>query len=58
MQIQIRIDFCPLDLDPADQKLPTKNRNKELSCFEVLNVLFRHQNLGSESETGSGSALT
>ncbi len=39
-------------------KMTHKNRNEELSCFKVLNVLFRHQNLGYESGTGSGSALT
>jgi hypothetical protein len=33
--------FELLDPDPGGQKLPTKiEKSRELSCFEVLDVLF------------------
>jgi hypothetical protein len=37
----IHIDIGWLDPDPGEQKMATKNtKNEEMSCFEVLGVLF------------------
>jgi hypothetical protein len=39
--IRIRVDFGQPDPDPGGQKLPTKiEKGEEISCFEVLDVLF------------------
>jgi hypothetical protein len=39
--IQICIDFGRLDPDPGWQKCSAKvEKSKEISCFEVLNLLF------------------
>jgi hypothetical protein len=41
IRIQIRSVDLYLDPDPGGQTLPTKiGKNKEISCFELLDVLF------------------
>jgi hypothetical protein len=50
LRIRIGIDFCRLDPDPhrecgigsgaRGEKMIPKNRKKEETCFEVLDVLF------------------